>query len=439
MLPTSSWIVGIGAILVVSVFVASEKAVIRTPVQNKITVIYWEKWTGQEGEAMRAIVDDYNKSQDKIFVKMLTISNVNDKTLLAASGGNPPDVAGLWGPQVVQFAEAGAALDLTDMATERGLTKSMYIPVYWDMMIVNNRVFGFPTTPATTALHVRRDLMPEDANEPEKFPKTIEDFDKLVNRISKKGPDGLKLAGFMPTEPGWWNWGWGYFFGGDLYDGKNLTINRKENIEGYRWMKTFADRFGPTAMQTFQSGFGTFSSPQNALIQGKVATELQGVWMGNYINMYKKDLNWFAVPFPYPEKHPELAGVSFAGFDVLMIPKGAKHPKEAFDFIAFVQSQKEMEKLCTSHGKNSPLTNVSEDFFNLHPNPYIRLFDKMARGKNIRHAPVLGVWPEINAEFDAVVQAINLGKQPDVALNEVQNRMQIALDRYRRFVAGTSE
>lgn len=178
---------------------------------------------------------------------------------------------------------------------------------------------------------------------------------------------------------------------------------------------------------------------QNALIQGKVATELQGVWMGNYINMYKKDLNWFAVPFPYPEKHPELAGVSFAGFDVLMIPKGAKHPKEAFDFIAFVQSQKEMEKLCTSHGKNSPLTNVSEDFFNLHPNPYIRLFDKMARGKNIRHAPVLGVWPEINAEFDAVVQAINLGKQPDVALNEVQNRMQIALDRYRRFVAGTSE
>ena len=280
--------------------------------------------------------------------------------------------------------------------------------------------------------------MPPDADEPEKFPKTLEEFDKLVDRISKRDGSSIKLAGFMPTEPGWWNWGWGYFFGGDLYDGNKLTINRPENIKGYEWMSTFSKRFGPQSMQTFQSGFGSFSSPQNALIEGKVATELQGVWMGNYINMYKKDLNWFAVPFPYPQAQPELAGVNFANFDVLMIPKGAKHPKEAFEFVAFVQSQKEMEKLCTLHGKNSPLTNVSEDFFKHHPNPYIRLFDNLARSKNAKHAPVLGMWPEVNAEFDAAVQSINLGtKTPKEALDEVQERMEKALVRYRRFVDGT--
>ncbi|MHA4875075.1 hypothetical protein, partial [Enterococcus faecium] len=82
--------------------------------------------------------------------------------------------------------------------------------------------------------------------------------------------------------------------------------------------------------------------------------------MANYIGMYDKKLDWFAVPFPHPKDRPDLAEVSFANFDTLQIPKGAKHPREAFEFIAFVQTQKEMEKLCASHGKNSPLTKVSE-------------------------------------------------------------------------------
>ena len=107
----------IGALVIVGCILTAEKVVQRPAVKNRITVTYWEKWTGSEGEAMRKIVDDYNASQDRIYVKMLTISAVNDKTLLAANGGNPPDVAGLWGEQVAQFADAKAVLDLTDLAS----------------------------------------------------------------------------------------------------------------------------------------------------------------------------------------------------------------------------------------------------------------------------------------------------------------------------------
>ena len=42
-------------------------------------------------------------------------------------------------------------------------------------------------------------------------------------------------------------------------------------------------------------------------------------------------------------------------FDCLMIPRGAKHKKEAFEFMAYVNRQDVMEKLTAMHCKNSPL------------------------------------------------------------------------------------
>jgi ABC-type glycerol-3-phosphate transport system substrate-binding protein len=407
----------------------------RPAVKERVTVTYWEKWTGWEGEAMRKIVDDFNASQDRIYVKMLTISAVNDKTLLAANGGNPPDVAGLWGEQVAQFADAKAIMELDDLAKEFGIKQSDYIPVYWDIMSYKGKLVALPTTPATTALHVNPEKTPAEFNTPEKFPKTLEEFDELVDKGSSKGDEGkLKFAYFLPSEPGWWNWAWGCFFGGSLV-GKNgdLTIDSEENIRGFTWVGNFAKKFGVQEIQTFQSGFGSFSSPQNAFIDSKVGSVLQGVWMGNFINLYNKKLKWFAVPFPYPKDRPDLKNVSFAGMDTLMIPRGAKHPREAFEFMAFVQSQKEMEKLCTLHGKNSPLTKVSEDFLKNHPNPYIKLFDELARTPNAIHTPNVGIWPELSQELTNTVQEINLGtKTPKKALQDAQERMAAAWIRYKR-------
>ena len=42
--------------------------------------------------AMQAVVDDFNASQDRIFIKMLTVSQIEQKLLLATAGGNPPDL-----------------------------------------------------------------------------------------------------------------------------------------------------------------------------------------------------------------------------------------------------------------------------------------------------------------------------------------------------------
>src|SRR5438876_11558225 len=55
----------------------------RPPRDGRVHIDYWEKWTGFEGDAMRAVVDAFNRAQHRVFVNRPTISPV-DQTLLVA-------------------------------------------------------------------------------------------------------------------------------------------------------------------------------------------------------------------------------------------------------------------------------------------------------------------------------------------------------------------
>ena len=413
------------AVVMVSAGLLGDQAVQRQTGKDRITVIYWEKWTGDEAKEMRKVVDAFNKSQSRIFVQYLSISGVDTKTMLATAGGNPPDVAGIWLDQVCEFSDAKALTDLWPMAKASGLGPDYYIKGYWDPLNYRGGLWALPSTPASVALHVRTDLVPKEVASPETFPKTIEGLDKLVDKISKKKSNGdLEMAGFLPSNPGWWNFAWGMYFGGKLFDGDKLTIDSPENIRAFEWVKSYADRFGAKEVQSFQSGFGTFASPQDPFMQGKVATEQNGVWKANYIRVYKPGLPWFAVPFPYPENRKDLEGHSNLSQDVLTIPRGAKHPKEAFEFIRYVQRQDVMEGLCKGHGKNSPLAKVSEEFLNTHQNKFIRLFDSLARSPKAFSPPQIGILPQLQSEMSVAFQEVSTAqKTPKQALHDAQDRV----------------
>ena len=413
------------ACVLVGAAYTGERVTTRQGRADRVTVVYWEKWTGSEGEEMRKVVDAFNKSQDRIFVKYLSISGVDSKTRLATAGGNPPDVAGIWLDQVMQFADANALTELTSLGKEHGLVESYYIKGYWDALNRDGHLYALPSTPASIALHVRPDLVPKEFATPETFPKTIEALDDLSMRISKKNEDGsLKLAGFLPSNPGWWNWAWSGMFGGKLTEGDRLQIDSPENRRAFEWVQKYSKKFGSKEVTNFQGGFGNFSSPQDPFMTGKVAMELNGVWKANYVKVYKPGLPWFAVPFPYPADRPELAGHTILSQDVLIIPRGAKHVKEAFEFLRFVQRQDVMEGLCLGHGKNSPLAKVSEHFFQVHPNKQIRLFDALARSPQAISAPKVGLFPQISAEMGVVFQEVNTQvKEPEQALKDAQVRL----------------
>ena len=137
---------------------------------------------------------------------------------------------------------------------------------------------------------------------------------------------------------------------------------------------------------------------------------------------------------PFPAQDPlRFPLVTIVESDVLVIPKGSRHPREAFEFIRYVNTQGPMEKLNLAQRKFSPLARVSDGFMRHHPNPYIQVFADLAKSPDAHYLPRMSIWNAYNDEVNVAVDGVNsLEVTPLAALNQVQRRVQWKFDRVLR-------
>ena len=95
---------------------------------GRLVLDYWEKWTGHEGRAMERVVEEFNQSQDKLWVRYLVTGTIHQKALIAIAGGVVPDIIGLNAYNVPTYAKAGAVVALDELARPHGLKLDDYAP-----------------------------------------------------------------------------------------------------------------------------------------------------------------------------------------------------------------------------------------------------------------------------------------------------------------------
>ncbi|HWA73700.1 MAG TPA: extracellular solute-binding protein [Polyangiaceae bacterium] len=402
------------------------------PGPSRVHVKYWEKWTGFEKEAMQALVDDFNRSQSRIWVDYLSVSAVNQKTLVATAGGNPPDLAGVWAQDVFDFADKEALTPLDEWARGTALSRERFLPVYWDLGVYRGKLFGAVSVPALNALHWNKRMFREAGLDPERPPRTLAELDDFATKLTRREDGRIVQIGFLPSDPPWWPFLWPSFFGGRLWDGgARISLDSPENLQAFRWVRGYAETYGVSALQNLTAGFGNVGSAQNSFMSQKSAMVLQGVWMSKFIDTYAPNLEWGAAPFP--SLHAGDPPVTLVDADMLIIPRGAQHAREAFEFILFLTEQSHTEKLCALQRKNSPLRAVSEAFLSRHGNPYIRMFQALAASPGAVSTPRLSIWPEYRSEMSATFQRVwLLQASPEQALSEAQARLQSSWDRAQR-------
>lgn len=405
----------------------------------RVRVKYWEKWTGAERAAMQALVDDFNRVQSRIHVDYLTVSAVNQKTLVATAGGNPPDLAGVWAQDVFDFADKGALTPLDDWARGTLLTRERFLPVYWQLGEYQGQLFGSVAVPALNALHWNKRLFREAGLDPERPPRTIAELDAYAKKLTRLSGTTIVQSGFLPSDPPFWPYLWPAFFGGRLWDGgANITLDSAENVQAFSWVQSYARTYGVAELSNLRSGFGNVASAQNSFLSQKSAMVLQGVWMANQIQTYAPGLEWGAAPFP--SVRADGPPVTLVDADMLIIPRGAAHAREAFEFMLFLAQQPQMEKLCALQQKNSPLRNVSAEFLDNHKNPYIRMFQALAASPGAVSTPKMSVWSEYRSELSTTFQRVWLLEQtPERALSEAKARIQRSWDRARERSAAPAQ
>jgi ABC-type glycerol-3-phosphate transport system substrate-binding protein len=184
------------------------------------------------------------------------------------------------------------------------------------------------------------------------------------------------------------------------------------------------------------------ASPQSGFFSGKVAMIFQGVWYNNYIRQYKPGLDYGVAP-AWPEVVKGVDDFAMAEADMLVIPRGAHHPREAWEFIKYMNShnpkaqrQEElsgMELMCFLQQKNSALRDWSPFFSQHHPHPYIDVFRKLSASPHAVAVPDLGIWTEYERETLAAFADVRLLRAtPREALEAAQRRLEKSWARHRR-------
>jgi multiple sugar transport system substrate-binding protein len=390
-------------------------------------VEYWEKWVGQESDDMQQIVDDFNNTVGKekhIYVRYISTSDIQYKTLLAIAGGTPPDVAGLFHDVVVQYGALGALEPLEDLAAAHGIQPSDYKPVYWNACHYNGHLYALPSTPGAVALFYNKRIFHERAAalravglDPDRPPQTLQELDRYaaalnVFSVDSSGHRHLDSAGYIPMEPGWYITETQIWFGTDVWDPvhEKFILNDPRVVQAYQWVQNYSLAIGGDEIREFSGTNdptkGGFNTVQNAFIAGRVAMEQQGPWMANFIHMLKPEMDhdWAAAAFP--SAVPGQTNVTFCPFNCLMIPKGAKHKDAAFEFIAYVNRQDVMEKICSLQCTNSPLSHVSQNFLTHHPNPYIGVFEELSNSPNAYGPINSAIGQEVGKDLQALAQGL---------------------------------
>jgi multiple sugar transport system substrate-binding protein len=455
--------------------------------EGRVVVTYWEKWTDFEGEAMRRLCAVFNETvgaEQGIYVDYVVTTQIELKTLVAAAGGDPPDLAGLWPDRVPAFASVGALRPLDEQAAAAGIDGGKILPVYYEPCRYHGRLWALPLTPWSLALYYNKGLLREFAAElaaagysPDQPPRTLAElagYARIIHRRNARGE--IELMGFVPGAPwpiGWYWMAWPLWFGGSLRDPADgrLRVDSQACVRAYDWVQDYAREYGFAEIQRFESSFANFNSPDNPFMIGKLAMIQQGPWFANMIRQYAPEIDYGAAPFPTVDGRE----VGFCGEDVLIIPAGAHHPAEAWAFIEWLYTSgpinvpsgkadpqcgyeywlertaggpvrhpmpalRPIEWICWIHYKNSPLIDPSPEFLRTHPNPVVEVHERLARSEHAHTEPLLANWTELRSIFEAAYVDIWSGRAGAASrLEQCQERIDALSELARRRLARYGE
>jgi len=405
---------------------------------------YWEKWTGVEGDSIQAVVDSFNQSQDRSWVVRTPVSDIAAKAMVAISGGDAPDVVGLYSYNVPMFAESKAAMAMDEFTPGRSgarIDPEAYIPAVHELLSHGGRQWAGVNTCYALALYYNRGLFREVGMDPERPPRTVEELDEASRKLTViDGKGAIERAGFLQNLPAWWPYFWPILFGGKLFDPKTqrALLDEPAAAAAYSWVQSYPRRLGPERSAAFGNSYGrNFHSPDDPFISGKVAMIVQGPWLANFINVHGKRradgtpaLDYFAAPAPVASAiYDPARPVGMIEADVLMIPRGCPHPEEAFEFLAYTQRRDVQERLATMHAKSSPMRESTPGFLANHPNPAVRVHDAVMKSPRAVVLPQTRAWQQMADLTNGAFDSIWKGADVRATLAGMQARAQDLVDR----------
>jgi multiple sugar transport system substrate-binding protein len=258
----------------------------------RVTISFWNGFTGGDGPAMRDLVAKFNASQDRITVEQNTVqwAQYYQRVVAAIHAGRGPDVGAMHLEQLATQAARQTVNPLDDVLDELGLSSDQFPEKVWAGGVVDDVRYGIPLDMHCLASYSNRALLPSDGAAGR--PATGDELRTVLDAVTG---EGVETPFWMPNR--WpahlmflsllWQ------FGGEPYaaDGSKALFDSDAGVEALTWMRSqIEDGYSPdnvavdTQYTAFKNGEGAFT--------------WDGIWQINDLQAAGDELDWGIAPIP---------------------------------------------------------------------------------------------------------------------------------------------
>lgn len=452
------WILGLAGC--VAVFAAIWPRATTTPderkalAENRAIVIYWDRHQGHEHEMRRTLIDEFNRSQNEVYVRALPIGfNASmEKLLTAVAGSSPPDICSLDATIMIQLVGQGCFTPLEGFMKDiPGLREEDFMPHCWSQVNYGGHVWGIPTTTDSFCLLWNKAAFRKAGLDPERPPQTMEELAEYAAKLTVRSDKGIEQVGFFPWAPWDQTHMWGLVFNGTWYDpAKDAVVCAADpNIKRmFEWQRSFAIdpasnrnpsyAIDPQQFQNFQS-LGSYMSTSNPFYTGKVAMIAEGEWQVTFIPKYAPELDWGVAPLPMPSGAPLMSYGAPSVVDC--IPRGCKNPQAAWKFLRWFHTKRPNGDTSASsdycyaiHNVPPRLADARQDRF--YGDPKFKVFIQVLLERNVRMMPRSPVAQFLMDELDRQRERIIFREtEIEPALEQIQEKVNAEIADVNKLVA----
>jgi sn-glycerol 3-phosphate transport system substrate-binding protein len=150
---------------------------------------------GPLAKLMNDMVDDFNASQNKIYVESIFAGGYREameKAQTAFLAGKPPDFAVLDAPALLTLRDIDAIIPLDDFIAKEGGKSfvDQFLPAFMKITTSEGKIWSIPWQRSTPVFYYNKDYFREVGLDPELPPKTWSDLANYAEKLKKVDSSG---------------------------------------------------------------------------------------------------------------------------------------------------------------------------------------------------------------------------------------------------------
>ncbi len=293
---------------------------------NEIQFLTWG--SSSEMAIMKPIVEEYNKTHN-IKVNLVHVpQNYFQKLHLLFASKLAPDVIFINNLYLPVYQKADLLEDLSPY-----IKKDEYFQNALKTLSIDNKVYAVPRDVSSIVVFYNKDLInASNIKLPESW--DLKEFYKISKKLKQNNYYGFCTE----FEPGYWE-NFVSAANKPLFVNGKLTIKEKESVDALQQLSDAInkDNLSPNKEQL------TLTPCAQLFIQGEAPMFISGRWSVPKINS-QADFEYDVMPFP-KDKSKYYIPLNASGWAV---SKTSKNKSAAIDFILYLSSEENIEKLAES-------------------------------------------------------------------------------------------